>query len=439
METLTWTENLLDRASVRIAPWTPGLWPADDVEAVGRLDHLALVGLDADLAAAVHRGVGDRQHRRRDEGRVVDEKDLAFGHGPDQRPVDELEGAVGLLGVLAGQVGGRGVAVAGHRDQVIAEGGLDQRGLPGTGRAVQQGRHSGVAQLAQGLDVGHVRQRPRLVDLAAWAGDRAGRSRLGGRRGYRGRRGGGGGRRGGGGRLGRKGGLGRDGGGCGGGGRVRLVADGLAGHQAASPRSARVVSALPTAPADLSRALAISPVLQGPGWSVRYSATWRRSWPLPSRPLGAAAGAAGAVIGITSVRRGGIGAGIGVRTLFAITRNSNFPGEFPPVFPGTQRRYLAFSGGVNAFPPRIRGISARIPREFVTDSRGRPLPSAAAPFPARRPPFARAFPRPPPAASRGPPAWPYRLAGGLGRGPGPAGAGPRGADVYIHETGTTGK
>ena len=154
------------------------------VEAVGRLDHLALVGLDADLAPAVHGGVGDRQHRRRDEGRVVDEEDLAFGHGPDQRAVDELEGAVGLLGVLADQVGRRGVAVAGHCDQVIAEGGLDQAGLPGAGRAVQQGRHAGVAQLAQGLDVGHVRQRPRLVDLAAWAGDRAGRSRLGGGRGY---------------------------------------------------------------------------------------------------------------------------------------------------------------------------------------------------------------------------------------------------------------
>jgi hypothetical protein len=30
------------------------------------------------------------------------------------------------------------------------------------------------------------------------------------------------------------------------------------------------------------------------------SATWRRSWPLPSRPLGAGAGIAGAVIGNTS-------------------------------------------------------------------------------------------------------------------------------------------
>src|SRR6185437_17112185 len=77
---------------------------------------------------------------------------------------------------------------------------------------------------------------------------------------------------------------------------------GLPGTRSASPRSARVVSALPTAPADLPRALAISPTLQGPGWSVRYSATWRRSWPLPSRPLGAAAGAAGVVIGITSVK-----------------------------------------------------------------------------------------------------------------------------------------
>src|SRR5579859_5782026 len=74
---------------------------------------------------------------------------------------------------------------------------------------------------------------------------------------------------------------------------------GLPGTRSASPRSARVVSALPTAPADLARALAISPVLQGPGWSARYSATWRRSWPLPSRPFGAAAGA---VIGITSVK-----------------------------------------------------------------------------------------------------------------------------------------
>ena len=219
---------------MRIAPWTPGVVAGYYVEAVGCLDRLAFVGLDGDLAPAVHRGVGDRQHRRRDEGGVVDEEDLAFGHGPDQRPVDEGEGAVGVLGVLADQVGGRGVAVAGDRDQVIAEGGLDQRGLAGTGRPVQQGRHAGVAQLAQGLYVGHVGEGPRLVDLPVRAGDRAGRSRLGGKGrlgGGRGGGGGGGGRRGGGGRLGRKGGLGRDGCGCGGGGGVRLVADGLAGYQ----------------------------------------------------------------------------------------------------------------------------------------------------------------------------------------------------------------
>src|SRR6266851_8603315 len=75
---------------------------------------------------------------------------------------------------------------------------------------------------------------------------------------------------------------------------------GLPGTRSASPVPARVVSALPTAPADRPSALAISPVLQGPGWSARYSATWRRSWPFPRRPFGAAG--AGAVIGITSVK-----------------------------------------------------------------------------------------------------------------------------------------
>src|SRR5487761_1843828 len=133
---------------------------------------------------------------------------------------------------------------------------------------------------------------------------------------------------------------------------------GLPGTRSASPWSARVVSALPTAPADLSRALAISPVLQGPGWSVRYSATWRRSWPLPRRP----SGAAGVVIGITSVKaRRNIGRHWRAHA-FRHYPGFNYPGEFPPVFPGTTRRYLAFFGGVNAFSPRIRGISARIPR-----------------------------------------------------------------------------
>ena len=97
------------------------------------------------------------------------------------------------------------------------------------------------------------------------------------------------------------------------------------------------------------------------------------------------------------------------------------PGEFPPVFPGTQRRYLAFFGGVNAFSPRIRGILARIPSN---SSR-----TAAAAFTVRD----CAFSGPPaafrarlfrPAAGRlaHPPAWPYDLAGTLG-GEGRAGRG----------------
>jgi len=66
------------------------------VEAVGRLDYLALVGLDGDLAPAVHGGVGDRQHRRRDQGRVVEEEDLAFLHRPHQRPAARDKPCLGV-------------------------------------------------------------------------------------------------------------------------------------------------------------------------------------------------------------------------------------------------------------------------------------------------------------------------------------------------------
>jgi hypothetical protein len=52
--------------------------------------------------------------------------------------------------------------------------------------------------------------------------------------------------------------------------------------------AASVVSALPTAPAERPRPLAISPGVCGPGRAASHSATWRRSWPLPSRPAGAA-------------------------------------------------------------------------------------------------------------------------------------------------------
>jgi hypothetical protein len=132
------------------------------------------------------------------------------------------------------RVGGGGVAVAGDGDQV-GEGRLDQAGLAGAGRPVHQGRHARLAQLAQGLDVGHVGQCAGLVELPVRSGDRAGRSRRGGRGrrgGGRGHGGGGGGSRrrgGGGGGPGRQGCPRRDGGG--GGGGVRLVADGLAGYE----------------------------------------------------------------------------------------------------------------------------------------------------------------------------------------------------------------
>ena len=139
-----------------------------------------------------------------------------------------------------------------------------------------------------------------------------------------------------------------------------MVADGLAWYEVGLAPVGEVVSALPTAPADLSRALAISPVLQGPGWSARYSATWRRSWPLPSRPLGAAAGAAGVVIGITSVKARRNIAGIGVRTLFAITRDLICQGGFPlAAFPGTTTTLARLFGRSRRHFARIREFRRR--------------------------------------------------------------------------------
>src|SRR5208337_4210284 len=145
---------------------------------------------------------------------------------------------------------------------------------------------------------------------------------------------------------------------------------GLPGTRSASPRSARVVSALPTAPADLSRAWAISPVLQGPGWSARYSATWRRSWPLPSRPLGAAAGAAGVVIGITSVKaRRNIGRHWRAHA-FRHYPGYNLPGEFPPVFPGTTTTLARLFGRSQRHSASNSGNFRANSAQFVTDSRG---------------------------------------------------------------------
>jgi hypothetical protein len=111
-----------------------------------------------------------------------------------------------------------------------------------------------------------------------------------------------------------------------------------------------------------------------------------------------------------------------VRTLFAITRDFNFPREIPRgisgytttlsrLFRGSQRLFASNSGN-------FRANSA----PFVTDSRGHRYRPLSRLFRPAGPPFAPAFPRPPPAASRCPPAWPYDLAGilagrsGQGRG-----------------------
>ena len=66
---------------------------------------------------------------------------------------------------------------------------------------------------------------------------------------------------------------------------------GVPGSRAASPRLARTVRALPTAPADLPRARAISPGVCGPGLAARCAAVSRRSSPWPSRPVGVVRGA----------------------------------------------------------------------------------------------------------------------------------------------------
>lgn len=78
--------------------------------------------------------------------------------------------------------------------------------------------------------------------------------------------------------------------------------------------------------------------------------------------------------GIAALRGGGGGGGhreylrentragiIGACARFAIT-GIPFSREFPSVFPGTRRRYLAFSRAVNGFPLRINEFRCQFPR-----------------------------------------------------------------------------
>ena len=154
-------------------PVDAGIMARHHVEARLRLDGLALVGLDLDLPAPVHRGIQRRQDLRRDQGGIVDQQGAALGHRGDQRTVLEDVGSRVVLCVLADQVADRGVAVTGDGEQV-RERRLDQTRLAGARRAVEQHRHVGVAQAVQRLDVGQIGQLPGVVELAPRAADRAG-------------------------------------------------------------------------------------------------------------------------------------------------------------------------------------------------------------------------------------------------------------------------
>jgi hypothetical protein len=260
--------------------------------------------------------------------------------------------------------------------------------LPVPRRAVQQSGDSGLAEPAQRLDVGHVRQRAGLVDLTAWPGHRAGHGRL--------RRGGRPGSRWGGGGPGRGGCLGGDGGGCGVGRGVGPVADRLAGLAAG-----------------------LAPVGQG-GQRVA------------DRPGGAAkvfgdlaggvrAGAGGQPFGDLAAklavaepaRRGGGKGGGGHREYLREMQGGNCHGV------RALRHYRA-SGNAGGFPgisgytttlsrlsrgsQRISGsnklISAPIPAHFVTHRCGRDYGPPSRLFPPGEPAFPAPFPGRPPAASR---------------------------------------
>ena len=155
--------------------------------------------------------------------------------------------------------------------------------------------------------------------------------------------------------------------------------------------------------------------------------------------LAAAAGAAGVVIGITSVKaRRNIGRHWRAHA-FRHYPGFNFPGGIPPGISGYNND-ASSPFWQESTPFRLE--FGEFPRQFRAIRHGQPrpsIPSAVAPFPARRPPFAPAFRRPPPAASRGPPAWPYDLAGALGGRSGPGGEVVGGREYTYTERATTGK
>jgi len=133
---------------------------------------------------------------------------------------------------------------------------------------------------------------------------------------------------------------------------------GLPVMRAASARSARVASALPTAPAERPRSLAISPGVCGPRRAASHSATWRRSWPLPRRPFGAGAGIAGAVIENTSGKNEGGNCG---RARFAMTQAINYRGISPGISRVRNDAISPFPRQSTPFRPGIADFIANFP------------------------------------------------------------------------------
>jgi len=138
---------------------------SDDVEAVGGLHAFVAVAGDGDHAAAVHRRVQHRQHAGWDEGGVVDQQRPAFTHRHHEGAIEELVAAVRGRQEPAEEVVDQRVFGAGDGEQV-AERGLDQGGLAGSRRPVQQHRDLLVPQPAQHVDVGGSGQPAGEVQLA---------------------------------------------------------------------------------------------------------------------------------------------------------------------------------------------------------------------------------------------------------------------------------